>query len=283
MNETALKERLKVIAKENGITFNDCWRQLLLERLLLRVSKSKYAEKLIFKGGFLLAYSLELGRETVDLDFLLRKLRASEDEVQTMFEKIIAIEAKDGFVFKWDGIDTLAQPHMKYPGYRVHFEVLFGKMKDKVQVDLGIGDAVTPQKMDITLFEYKGKPIFEEQVTMLAYPLETVFAEKLDSIISRGSKNSRMKDYHDLLLLIRSKALSEKKVVSSVEETFSHRGTKINIPISFADDQIESIQRLWSAHIRGLKNIAAELKMPSTIKEVHSEINLFLKTIGLGA
>ena len=78
MNEQALKDRLKAVAKEKDIRFNVAWKQLLLERFLVRLSKSKHANNFIFKGGFLLAYLIELGRETKDLDFLLTRMKAEE-------------------------------------------------------------------------------------------------------------------------------------------------------------------------------------------------------------
>jgi predicted nucleotidyltransferase component of viral defense system len=88
MNETALKERLKTIAKEKGLTFNECWKQLLLERMLTRVSRSAHQGHLIFKGGFLLSYLIEIGRETTDLDFLLKKINAEAPAIQKMFEEM---------------------------------------------------------------------------------------------------------------------------------------------------------------------------------------------------
>lgn len=81
-----------------GITFNDCWKRLLLERFLARIASSKHKEKLIFKGGFLLSYLLETNRETVDLDFLLTKLKAQADGIRAVMEEIAAVDLKDGFV-----------------------------------------------------------------------------------------------------------------------------------------------------------------------------------------
>lgn len=78
MNELALKDRLLILAKEKGIHFNQCWKNLLLERFLARLSKSSEREKIIFKGGFLLSYLIDIGRETMDLDFLMNRINAEE-------------------------------------------------------------------------------------------------------------------------------------------------------------------------------------------------------------
>lgn len=93
MNEQALKDRLQTISKEKGIHFNECWKKLLLERFLSRLSQSTHSQKFIFKGGFLLSYIMEIGRETTDLDFLLTNMNASENEIKQTIQDVIAIES----------------------------------------------------------------------------------------------------------------------------------------------------------------------------------------------
>ncbi|MDE3046261.1 MAG: nucleotidyl transferase AbiEii/AbiGii toxin family protein [Verrucomicrobiota bacterium] len=127
-----LSKRLQTIAKEKSIPFNSCWKQLLLERFLVRLGHSPHANKLVFKGGFLLAYLLKIGRETVDLDFLLTRMKAEKKALEKMGREIATIPIQDGFTFSFAGIELLSQPHMDYPGYRVTFDSLFAKMKDKI-------------------------------------------------------------------------------------------------------------------------------------------------------
>jgi predicted nucleotidyltransferase component of viral defense system len=229
INEQALKDRLQTIAKEKGIPFNSCWKQLLLERFLARLSRSVYANKLIFKGGFLLAYIMRIGRETVDLDFLLTRMKAEKTTLEEICKEIAEFSLDDGFTFSFAGVELLSQPHMDYPGYRITLNALFAKMKDKIHIDVGVGDVVEPQHQEIKLFQYRGKPFFEDTVSLLVYPVETIFAEKLETVLSKGSKNSRMKDYHDLLLLVRSKGLTEpKKLREALSKTFENRGTPLS-------------------------------------------------------
>ena len=154
MNEQALKDRVHTIAKEKNIPFNECWKQLLLSRFLARLSRSEYSEKFIFKGGFLLSYMIEIGRETTDLDFLLTKMNASENEIMEAIQKIASVALRDGFTFVYETIKPLEQPHMHYPGYRVTLKRAFSK--DKIQIDVGIGDIVKPVERDLQLFKYKG-------------------------------------------------------------------------------------------------------------------------------
>jgi len=278
INEQALKDRLQAIAKEKGIPFNSCWKQLLLERFLTRLEQSSHANKLIFKGGFLLAYMMKIGRETVDLDFLLTRMKAGEGTIEQICREIAEIPLDDGFTFSFASIELLSQPHMDYPGYRVTLNTFFAKMKDKIHIDIGVGDVVEPQHREIKLFQYRGKPFFEDAISLLVYPIETIFAEKLETVLSKGSKNSRMKDYHDLLLLVRSKALLEsKKLKEALAKTFENRGTTLSA-IQFDAGGLKSLQKLWTAHLHGLGDIAKELALPKDIETVIEEINHRIKS-----
>ncbi len=273
INEQSLKARLQTIAKEKDIPFNSCWKQLLLERFLSRLGRSPHANKLIFKGGFLLAYMMKIGRETVDLDFLLTQMKGKKESIEAISKEISEIALDDGFTFSFKDIKILSQPHMEYPGYRITFNVLFGKMKDKIHIDIGVGDVVESQERAIKLFQYRGKPFYEDMVSLLVYPIETIFAEKLETVLSKGSKNSRMKDYHDLLLLVRSKGLlNQKKLKEALENTFTNRGTSLST-VQFDASGIQTLQQFWSAHLHGLGDIAKELILPQNIEAVIEEIN----------
>ena len=277
INEQAFKDKLQTIAKEKEIPFNACWKQLLLERFLARLSRSSHVNKFIFKGGFLLSYMMKIGRETVDLDFLLTRMNAELESIQEVFKEIVSTSSDDGFTFSFEGMELLSQPHMQYPGYRTTLKASFAKMKDKIHVDVGIGDIVEPQNRKIKLFEYRGKPFFEESISLLVYPIETIFAEKLETVLSKGSRNSRMKDFHDLLLLLRDKGLqSSKNLQENVKKTFVNRGTVLK-PIQFDESGHIALQQLWTAHLHGLGDMAKQLSLPQNIEIVINEINVFFE------
>lgn len=180
-------------------------------------------------------------------------------------------------IFKWDCIEHLEQPHMEYTGFRIYLHAEFGKMRDKIQIDLGLGDLVKPLEKNFYPFEYKGKPIFEGEITLHVYPIETIFAEKLETILSKGAVNSRMKDYHDLLLMTRELDLINAQLLSSsISSTFKHRGTNLNIPVAFDESGMQSLQKLWMNHLRGLGTYKDKLNMPNQINEVIAEINYWL-------
>jgi len=277
MNSSALKDRLKVVATEKGMTFNEVWKQMLLERFLARLSHSDHHNKFIFKGGLLLAQYLTIGRETIDADFLMTKIKSSATAIETTIKAIAVEEMADGFVFTWAGIEELKQPHMEYPGFRVNLSVTFEKMKDKIQIDIGVGDEVKPVEETFHPFEYKGKPIFAGEISLLVYPVEAIFAEKLETIISKGEVNSRMKDYHDVILLIREPDLVNiNKLKTTVKTTFENRGTTFRIPILFEAAGLTALQQLWVNHLAGIGKFKDQLNMPTQFVDVLAEINKFL-------
>lgn len=277
MNEQGLKERLKYIAKQQSRTFQDVWKTLVLERFLVRISRSAFASDFVFKGGLLLSHYINIGRETKDVDFLVRMLQAERSKFQSAFETICNVDVQDGFEFSFAEIVDLEQPHMNYPGYRVTLDVRFSRMKDRIHVDIGVGDAVEPNTESLELYQYKNKPIFEGTVTLQVYPIETIFAEKLETCVSKGAANSRMKDFHDLFLLCSEQGLlSVSKLRQDIERTFQTRGTAVELPINFLPDELPSMQRLWSGHFRGLGPVAKALDIPERFDDVLNKVNDWL-------
>lgn len=163
LSENALKERLKFIANERQLTFNEVWKTLLLERFLARLFQSDYRDKFIFKGGLLLAHYIELGRETIDVDFLLRKLKIDSANYKQLFNEIVSVPIEDGFSFSVANMESLVQPHMKYAGYRISLAAKFSGMKDRMQVDLGVGDIVEPELKRLELLPTKASLYLKKQ------------------------------------------------------------------------------------------------------------------------
>jgi predicted nucleotidyltransferase component of viral defense system len=277
MKAEALKARIKAIAQERKKSHNEIWKQLLLERFLARLSHSNQHDKFIFKGGLLLAQYLAIGRETTDADFLVNKMKSETAAIETSLREVVAIDLNDDFTFTWGDIENLIQPHMEYAGFRVTFNVSLEKMKDRIQIDLGVGDAVDAIQNQFRPFEYKGKPIFEGEISLLTYPVETIFAEKFETIISKGATNSRMKDYHDVILMSREPNLIDsEKLRNDISQTFAHRGTLLTIPVSFDSEEILALQKLWTQHLRGLGESGAKLNLPKQMSDVLNEMNAWI-------
>lgn len=174
-------------------------------------------------------------------------MKAEKQNLQEICEGIATVSSDDGFVFSFEDIEPLSQPHMNYPGYRITLNASFAKMKDKIHIDIGIGDAVEPQQLEIKLFQYRGKPFFEDTLSLLVYPIETIFAEKLETVLSKGSRNSRMKDYHDLFLLVRDrKLINLKKLAKTASNTFANNDTQ---PIVLAPCNASPWYRILFSHV----------------------------------
>ena len=142
---------------------------------------------------------------------------------------------------------------------------------------IGFGDSVEPIKESLELFQYNGRPIFEGSISLQVYPVETIFAEKLQTIISKGSANSRMKDFHDLLLLSREGILNPEKLKNDIIQTFKNRATILQTQIDFNQEGILLLQNIWGGHVSGLGKVASDYEIPNSIKAVINEINNYLE------
>ncbi len=275
--EKSFKAKLRAIAKEKNRDPADLWQSLTLERFLVRLAHSKHREHFVLKGGILLSKYIEIGRETTDLDLLARRLKNGVAGLKSIFEKIANIDLKDGFVFQDIKVSELRHPHMGYPGAEVSMMAYFGKTRFKVAIDIGFGDIVNAVEYAIPLMAYSKGGLFERNIKLPCYPKEFIFAEKLETIIYRGSFNSRMKDFHDLYSLISSsKSLSFHNLDGIIRLVFEHRETPLTLPITYTDDEMEQVQNFWSEY---LKNLRAEIveNLQKNIAQVIDSINDWLR------
>ena len=277
--EQSVKDKVKDIAKSTGAVFDKVWRDVLFERWLARLAKSKYQNHFIFKGGMCLAKYMELNRETKDLDFLLVKLKSDQTSVQKYLTEIAAIELEDGYVFNNLEVDLLEHDHMKYPGFRVSMIAALGGTKSKLSVDLGVGDVVEPKNITIELSKSKGKPLFEKDIQLWSYTMEAIFAEKLHTALTRGAINSRMKDYHDMVEIIRFEEMKIEDLQRALLATFENRKAEIKT-LEFDSDEISQLQRHWDIYRRKLQR-DVQNGLPESIDDAISEINKALDAWGL--
>lgn len=274
--EQSIKEKVKSIAQKQNRTFNDVWQEVVLERWLARLASSNYRKNFIFKGAMCLLRYIELGRETRDLDFLIKDLTASIDDVKKYLSEVSAMELPDGFSFEKLDVGPLPHAHMKYPGYQVSVFGILGSTKTKVFIDIGVGDAVRPSEITMKLLGTDKSPLFEKEINLWAYPVESIFAEKLETAVARADQNSRMKDYHDLALLIRNDIADIKKLKGAIKDTFSNRETKLSL-LSIPKDQQDNIQKYWASY---RKSLSAEslADLPDDLRSLVEEINSFIKS-----
>lgn len=186
-NAMQLKARLKEEAKKRNLAAPLLMQNFMLERVLERVSLSKYQSNFILKGGFLIAAITGLeSRSTMDIDATLKGFPLNEDSVKTMFNEIFSIDPGDGIKFVLQRVEEIREQD-DYQGYRLHLSGHYPPIAIPLKLDLTTGDKITPSEIK---FNYR-LLLEDRSISIMAYNLETVLAEKLESIIYRGDQNER--------------------------------------------------------------------------------------------
>ncbi|MES2199083.1 MAG: nucleotidyl transferase AbiEii/AbiGii toxin family protein [Chlamydiota bacterium] len=274
--EQSFKKRLQLIAKERNITPAEVWQNVITERFLVRLCRSPYHSHFILKGGTLLARYVDIGRETKDLDFTIQRLSNEISALQKTFNDIVRVDVEDGFVFMNPIVAPLEHFHMEYPGAHVKIEARFGKAKFPLSIDLGFGDLIQMREKELLLLSNSKGPLFESSLTVNCYPMEFVFAEKLETAIFRGADNSRMKDFHDLYTITGSrKMLNRADTSKAIRLVFEHRKTPLRLPMQFDSSALEALQQYWG---RYHKTAAAGVQLPNQIAEVIEVINMAISS-----
>lgn len=271
----SLRDKLLILSKQKNIRFQDFLNRFGAEQFLRRLSQSKHNKNFIFKGGFLLAYRLESTRETKDLDFSVRK--DDLDNFKKIFQEIISIAFDDYLIWETPKIQELAVPDMPYPGVRLSCKFCLGKAIGSMQIDVAAGDFVKAEKISLQSIRYRNHPLVGDNFEVYVYPLETVFAEKIQIAITKGSANSRMKDFYDLYLISQSSTLDGQKLMKSIGSTFKNRGLTPVYKIDFDEKDILKLQVSWTRFIKSQEFS----NVPGEISNVIRVINQRLKELDL--
>lgn len=221
-NAMQLKAIVKKLAKEKHISAQLVLQNYMLERLLERISISRYHDSFILKGGFLIAAMVGLDtRATMDMDATIKGYPVTEDTVKKMFEDICAIQIEDDVTFSLRQIGEIREGD-DYTGYRVALTANYPPMAVPLKLDITTGDKITPREI-----EYTFRLLLEERtISILAYNLETILAEKLETVISRGDQNTRPRDYYDIYILL--KLQSQNIDISSLKAALAATAAKRN-------------------------------------------------------
>ena len=277
--------RLKNKAKESGRSYQLCLQLFCQEEFLRRLEKSQYSENLVLKGG-LFIYSITDfdSRVTVDVDFLLRKVPNTPEQLQTVIETIISTPAGNDFVtFEIKDIAPIAVAK-KYAGIGVSLVARIKNTKTPFNIDFGVGDVIVPKQ------EKRKIPTQLEDFTaptVNTYSLETTIAEKIDAILSLMEFSSRMKDYYDIYYLANKFDFDGATLTEALRKTFENRGhtfTAEQFEQVMAFDSDDAMQKKWKAFVRKidtktddystvLKTIKTFLIKPFTAAVVCKEFN----------
>lgn len=248
---TQLKALIRNIAKEKSVQAEIILRNFMLERLLERISLSSFRDKFILKGGMLIAAMVGIDtRSTMDMDATIRGIPLSEAALTEAMKEILACPVHDGVKMILKGFENI-RDESEYPGIRVSIEAILDKTRQVMKVDITSGDKITPQAV-----EYSFKLLFENRsINILAYNLETVLAEKLETILSRSTANTRMRDYYDVYILttLRAQDINWSLFPQALKNTAEKRGSYSHL-LETGDDimgeieQSQVLANLWSRY-----------------------------------
>ncbi|MDO4288744.1 MAG: nucleotidyl transferase AbiEii/AbiGii toxin family protein [Eubacterium sp.] len=247
-----LKDLIRNLSKKNAADTQLLMRSYMMERFLERVSLSTYRDKFILKGGMLVAAMVGLNaRSTMDLDATVSGTKVNEKDVEKMMAEIITVPIDDGIFFQVKSISEIMD-EAEYPGIRVTMTTLFDGVRTPLKVDISTGDVITPKAI-----RYSFKLMLEDRsIDVLAYNLETVLAEKLETIITRTTTNTRMRDFYDIAILLQlyGDTLSQQVLCDALLATAHKRGTERNLPEAIeVFNELENslvMQKLWAAYQR---------------------------------
>ena len=253
-NAISVKDRLKKQAIEDGKTMQDKLVTFGLERTIYRLSVSKYADRFTLKGGIFL-YALfdgEYARATMDIDLLAQQIPNDAEEMKKVFREIFTIEYDDALRFDLNTLEVINITEFKeYHGVNVSIMGYLDRTKVPVSIDIGFGDVVYPERMQMEF------PVLLDMAVpeVYAYSVYSVIAEKFEAFVSLGLANGRYKDFYDIYVLADRYNLDGMELKKAIVETFTHRDTNFNDIAAFEKGFTEDTtrQRRWRTFIKKKK------------------------------
>ena len=218
----SLKAKIRNVAKQKNIPAQVILQNYMFERLLVRLSASAYKEKFVLKGGMLVAAIVGLdNRATMDLDTTLKNLPLTPEAIRSALEDVCDIAFDDGVVFEIGTISSIREDDI-YGGYRVMLNAKLDMLLTPLSIDVSTGDAITPHAV-----QYSFSEIFDDEKSydLWAYNIETVMAEKVETILRRGVFNTRPRDLYDAYILTTTQKFDKLVFADALRATAAHRGT----------------------------------------------------------
>jgi len=196
-NRAQLKAWIKTMSTKVNVNENIILQNYILERLLERVSVSDYKYKFVLKGGMLITAIVGIDmRNTLDMDATIRGINLEKDNLERILNEIFNIDLEDEVTFEFNGMKEIRQED-EYGGYRITLDAKFDKLIVPMKLDITTGDVIVPQEVN-----YKFRLMFEERsIEILAYNMETIIADKFETIISRNIDTTRARDFYDIYIL----------------------------------------------------------------------------------
>lgn len=272
-NANSFKAKIKNIAREKGIPAQQVQQNYLIEKILKLISESRYKDSFIVKGGFLIGQIIGLDkRTTMDLDVTLKGQPLSEENIQTIFKEIVS-QPSEGFQFEVDMLEPIRQDD-EYGGFTLKLKATFDTLREVVFIDITTGDRITPREIT-----YQLQSVFSEnKLEVWTYNLETVLAEKLETIIRRGAASTRPRDRYDLYTLyhLRKDEIDIPILKTALNNTAKKRGS-LDVLINW-ESQLEVIRssdyqnQLWSRYQKSFR-YASEISFEESVEVVAIILN----------
>lgn len=247
-----LKGAIRSMAAKKNLRSQEVLQMFLFERILERLAVSQYQANLILKGGLLISSMLGISeRTTMDMDMTVRGIRMEEADIISVIQEVLSIEVDDGIQFVYRSIEPIREDDV-YNNFRIHLDALYGKIKNPMKLDITTGDRITPAAI-----QYSFPLLFEEKaIPVMAYTLETVLAEKYETIIRRNIGTTRARDFYDLHTLYHSRKDEIRVPIlrAAVEHTARKRGSLEDLKdwqeIIQGMREEEPLERLWKNYIQ---------------------------------
>ena len=277
-----LKDLIRNLSKKKSADAQILMRNYMMERFLERISLSEYKNQFILKGGMLVAAMVGLdARATMDLDATIKGTNVSVEDVEMIISQIISIPLDDGISFRIKRISEIME-EADYPGVRVSMETKFDGVITPLKIDISTGDIITPREI-----KYNFNLMLENRtIEVWAYNLETVLAEKLETVISRNVTNTRMRDFYDIYILqkLYGEQLSKDVLWDALVATAKKRETLEQIETEDIDEVFDEIQsssvmeNLWKAYQRNY-SYSADIPWHTIMKSIRTLYEIISENI----
>ena len=248
-----LKDLIRNLSKEVGIEAHVLIRKYMMERFLERVSSSKYNGSFILKGGMLVAAFVGVeARATMDIDTTIKGIPVTIVDMERTITEISNIDLDDNVKFRIKKVSEIMD-EAEYSGIRFSMDALLDGAVIPLKIDISTGDVITPREI-----AYSYKLIFEDRtIHIMTYPIETVLAEKLETVISRSITNTRMRDFYDIHILLKSQNINADILALALERTAKKRGNFSLLENAESVLKIvksdEGMKRLWNIYQKKFK------------------------------
>ena len=237
---TQLKAKIRNLSAGDSRKAQTLIRNYIMERFLERVALSRFRNNFILKGGMLVAAIVGLdSRATMDIDTTVKSLHLDMENARRIIEEIIAVEIPDGVNFNITKATDIMEEH-DYSGIRFMLEASMDNLRQAIKIDISTGDVITPRAV-----EFSYRLMFEDRsISLLTYNLETLLAEKMETIMSRGTANTRMRDFYDIYVISSQKSFDQDVLKNAFYATSEKRETVVQIP-----DFIDTISSIESDEV----------------------------------